>query len=211
MLKCLARGIVLTCAVSLVVSGCGSDSAQDGGAPAEVAEQTSAISVDETQEVSSDEPSAPEGADGSEAEDEDVAPEAAGEPSFSDGVLTTPEVKIEITEHRVIPAGEEGNEYGDKPIIAFWYETTNLTDDEVDPLIWIGYFTAYQDNNPNSLNELEVAGLPDDRFLDSQTETIKKGGTVENAMAYELDDDTTPVDLVATRSDELGTTTYPLP
>jgi hypothetical protein len=40
--------------------------------------------------------------------------------------------------------------------------------------------------------------LPDDRFLDSQTENIKKAGTVENAMAYELDDLHTPVDLVAT-------------
>ena len=43
-----------------------------------------------------------------------------------------------------------------------------------------------------------MGSLPDDRFLDSQTENIKKGGTVENAIAYELDDLVTPVDLVAT-------------
>ena len=43
-----------------------------------------------------------------------------------------------------------------------------------------------------------MGSLPDDRFLDSQTENIKKGGTVENAAAYELDDLVTPVELVAT-------------
>ena len=54
--------------------------------------------------------------------------------------------------------------------------------------------------------------LPDDRFLDSQLEAIKQGGTVENAMAYELDDTTTPVDLVASElfTDEIGRTTYDL-
>ena len=51
-------------------------------------------------------------------------------------------------------------------------------------------------------NELNVGMLPDDRFLDSQMENIKKGGTVQSAIAYELDDTTTPVELVA--SDDLG-------
>ena len=57
-----------------------------------------------------------------------------------------------------------------------------------------------------------MGSLPDDRFLDSQTENIKKGGTVENAMAYELDDLDTPVDLVATEGlDEvIGKATYTL-
>lgn len=134
------------------------------------------------------------------------------ESSFVDGVLTTPEVKIVITDHKIIPAGQEGNEYGDKPVIAFWYEITNLTDKDVDPTEWIFLISAYQDNNPNAENELDIGSLPDDRFLDSQTETIKKGGTVENAMAYELDDETTPVDLVASElfGDEIGRVTYNL-
>lgn len=58
-----------------------------------------------------------------------------------------------------------------------------------------------------------MGSLPDDAFTESQMETIKEGGTVENAMAYELDDLTTPVELVA--SDDLGMTeigreTYPV-
>ena len=97
-------------------------------------------------------------------------------------------MKIEITRYKVIKAGQKGNEYGEKPVIAFWYKTTNLSGDKVDPTDFLFNFTAYQDNNPNAENKLDVGSLPDDRFLDSQTENIKKGGTVENAMAYELDD-----------------------
>ena len=138
----------------------------------------------------------------SEGDGADDSPSEDG-PTFQNGVLTTPDLKIEITRYKVIKAGQKGNEYGEKPVIAFWYKTTNLSGDKVDPTDFIYNFKAYQDNNPNAENELDVGSLPDDRFLDSQTENIKKGGTVENAMAYELDDLDTPVDLVA--ADILGT------
>lgn len=119
---------------------------------------------------------------------------------FKDNVLVAEDVKIEITDYKVIPVGEPGNEYSDKPVIAFWYNTTNITGKEFDPgTAWIAMFTAIQDNNPNAINELEVGMLPDEQFLDSQLETIKQGGTVANAIAYELDDDTTPVTLKATK------------
>ena len=133
--------------------------------------------------------------------------------SFVDGVLTTPEMIIKITDVKTIPAGATGNKYGEKPVIAFWYEITNLTDDHVSPMNWIYVFSAYQDNNPNAVNELRVASLPDPAFRDSQTERIKKGGTVANATAYELDDETTPVDLVASEAfglTDIGTMTYNL-
>jgi hypothetical protein len=51
------------------------------------------------------------------------------------------------------------------------------------------------------------------RFRDSQTAKIKKGGTVENAIAYELDDVITPVDLVASENvgmDKIGKVAYTL-
>lgn len=132
---------------------------------------------------------------------------------FKDNILQTKDVKIEITDYKIIPVGEEGNEYGEKPVIAFWYNTTNLTGNEdVNPMsAWIAMFTCIQDNNPNAINELEVGMLPDDRFLDSQMETIKKDGTVENAMSYELDDLETPVTLKATRGvggEDLGEQTF---
>jgi len=158
--------------------------------------------------------------------EEDTVPTAGGpstsasaeadgaEASFKDGVLTTPKYKIEITSHRVIAVGQPGNEYGTKPVIAIVYKTTNLTSTATDPITaWIGSFTATQDNDPNAVNTLDVGALPDEQYLDSQTQQIKEGGTVENAIAYELDDTTTAVELSAKDDlfgDDLGAVTYQL-
>lgn len=197
----------LTCAVALTLTGCGSSDSDD---TAPTASQRTANADAGPTTVASPAEASP--ADEGGTDDKPSEGEGEGEATFVDGVLTTPELKIVITEHTVIPAGEKGNEYGDKPVIAFWYETTNVAGGDITPMDFIMYFTAFQDNNPNAENELNVAGLPDDRFRDSQMETIKEGGTVENAMAYELDDDTTPVDLVASElfMDEIGRTTYDL-
>lgn len=149
-------------------------------------------------------PSEGDGANDSPSEDS---------PTFENGVLTTPDVKIRITRHKVIGKGQKGNKYGEKPVIAFWYKTTNLSGKRVTPnLAFIIPFKAYQDNDPNSENELDVGSSPDDRFLDTQAQNIKKGGTVEDAIAYELDDLDTPVELVATQNfDEVvGKATYNL-
>jgi len=140
--------------------------------------------------------------------------ETTGE-SFADGVLTTKEVKIEITDYKVIPVGEAGNEYGEKPVIAIWYNTTNLgtSDRDITPSEFIFQFEAFQDNDPNAENKINVGMLPDPAFRDSQTENIKADGTVANAIAYELDDLTTPVELVAGAGfggDPIGTMTLNL-
>lgn len=119
---------------------------------------------------------------------------------FDGEVAEIEDVRIEIKETKVIPAGEEGNEYGEKPVFAIWYDATNKSDKDIDPnMAWFAIFTAVQDNDPDMVNELEVAGLPDESHLDSQSNYIKKGGTVENSVAYELDDKKTPVILIATQ------------
>lgn len=131
--------------------------------------------------------------------------EQESEPSFADNVLTMDDYTITITDYKVIQPGETGNEYGEKPVIAFWYDTTNVSDtDGLNPMTaWIMTFEAVQDNDPNAVNTLNVASLPDQQFLDSQMQDIKVGGTVSNAVAYELDDTTTPVTLTA--KDIMGT------
>jgi len=142
------------------------------------------------------------------------APAAApAEASFEDNVLTTKDVTIKITDVKTIPVGEKGNEHGKEPVIAFWYDTTNVSGKETDPMTaWIFLFAAYQDNDPNAENKLGVGSLPDAAFLDSQTSKIKQGGTVPNAVAYELSDTTTPVKLVASTilQDEIGSMTFEL-
>ena len=194
MKKSLGISVCAASALTLLLSGCGGSTANSG----ETSTSTTPTTAESTDAAASEAPA-------SEA--------PASDTSFVDGVLTTPEMKIVITDNKVIQPGKKGNEYGEKPVMAFWYEITNLSGGDVSPMNWIYVFTAYQDNNPNAENELNVGSLPDDAFLDSQTETIKKGGTVENAVAYELDDLKTPVELVA--SDDLGMTeigreTYPV-
>ena len=140
--------------------------------------------------------------------------EPIAEETFQDGVLTTPDFKVAITDYRVIPVGAEGNEYGDAPVLAIWYDTTNLgaSDEEITPLTeFVFNFVAYQDNDPNIENKLSVGMLPDSTFRETQTASIKPGGTIANAVAYELSDTTTPVDLVAENFDgEIGRMTFNL-
>ena len=142
----------------------------------------------------------------------DDAPKA--EVGFANNVLVTDGYTIEITDYRVIPAGETGNEYGSGPVIAFWYTTTNTSGKEIDPMsAWIFVMTAVQDNDPNAVNELEVAMLPDSRFTDTQMQKIKAGGSVECAVAYELTDTETEVTLTAKNNmlgPELGSQVFPI-
>ncbi|MFJ7887191.1 DUF5067 domain-containing protein [Lysinibacillus xylanilyticus] len=175
--------------LSLGLAGCGADSSKDDK-PKEETKTTASTDKTADKETKSD----------------DVY--------FKDNEVKIEDLKIKITETKVIPVGEKGNEYGDKPVFAIWYETTNLSDKDIDPTSgWIAVFTAIQDNNPNAVNELEVGSLPDDRFSSSQIEKIKKDGTVENAIAYNLDDLETPVTLVAKKGlmgEELGKQDYPV-
>ena len=78
---------------------------------------------------------------------------------------------------------------------------------------WIFVMTAVQDNDPNTVNELDVAMLPDSRFTDTQMQKIKAGGSVECAVAYELTDTETEVTLTAKNNmlgPELGSQVFPI-
>lgn len=135
------------------------------------------------------------------------------ERSFKDNVLEVPAATIKITDHRVIPVGDPGNEDGAKTLIAFYYDITNKTDEKLTTIDFFMYFTAVQDNSADTVNELEVAPLYDPELSDSQLEQIKKGGTISGVAAYELDDDSTPVELVAKYNfgqNEIGRQTFTL-
>ena len=124
-----------------------------------------------------------------------------GEYTFKDGKVVMTDIDIKITKYKVIPVGSEGNEYGKNPVIAFWYDTTNKSDkDIISPSVaWTAAFPngAIQDNDKNKVNKLQPASHPDKSLLNDQLVTIKKGGTVSGAVAYELTDLTTPVKLTA--------------
>lgn len=130
---------------------------------------------------------------------------------FKGNVLKIHDLKIKITKTEIIPVGQKGNEYGDKPVLAFWYDTTNYTGKEIDPnTAWSATFDAYQDTSSSQVHKLEVSALPDDQFLDSQTEAIKKNKTAPNAVAYSLDSNSIPVKLKGIQGESgkvLGTKT----
>lgn len=171
-------------------------------------------------EMSNEEPSPPTGEtenqesleEDSVSEDAEESAEPDGE-SFVDGVLTTDELIISITDTAVISPGQDGNLYGDMPVLAVYYDITNLgtSDGSVSPLSsFIFNFEAFQDNDPNRTNKLDMGGVPGDEFLDQQLEDIKPGGTLSHAVSYELDDLETPVDLVAGFISEIGRMTIDL-
>ncbi|MCI7325232.1 DUF5067 domain-containing protein [bacterium] len=139
------------------------------------------------------------GESGTASDSDEPASAEASKATFANSVLTTDGYTITITDYKVIQPGETGNEYGDVPVIAFWYDTTNTGSDSNlnASSAWIMVFEAIQDNDPNVVNTLNMGMLPDSQYLDSQTQTIKEGGTVSNAISYELDDTSTPVTLVA--------------
>lgn len=144
---------------------------------------------------------------------EEASTEASNsEYSFKDNKIVVKDYTIEITDYKVIQPGDEGNKYGKQPVIAFWYKTTNTSGKEITPdTAWIYIIDAVQDNDPNLVNKLNVGMHPDEKLVDNQLSKIKQGGTVENAMSYELTDTETPVVLTAKDSmagDEIGSQTF---
>lgn len=141
--------------------------------------------------------------------------ETAADAYFDGTTLKGNTYTIKITDYKVILAGEQGNEYGDTPIIAFWYDTLVNPDYDneksINPtMAWISNFNAVQDNDPNIINKLDVAPLPDPQYRDTQTSDIKPGGTVSNAVGYVLTDTETPVTLNAESmlGDNFGTAEF---
>ena len=134
--------------------------------------------------------------------------------SFKDGKVVLRDVEIKITKYKIIQVGEEGNKYGEKPVIAFWYDVTNKSNKEIDTgVAWIAAFEVIQDNDKNKVNTLKMGAHPDEKIMEDQFKIIKQGGTVTGAVAYELTDSVTPVKLVARKGltgDEIGTQEYPV-
>ena len=141
----------------------------------------------------------------------------ASDASFDGTMLKGNSYSIKITNHKVIQPGEEGNNYGDKPVIAFWFDTlVNPDYDNSAPIspnnAWIMNFEAVQDNDPNKVNKLQVASLPDEKYLQDQSAEIKPGGSISSAVAYTLTDSETPVTLTAKSmlGDEFGKADFPV-
>lgn len=114
-------------------------------------------------------------------------------------ILNDIDVKVVATEF--IPKGTY--EFQENDQLGIIYEVTNKSDKEIDPISgWLAAFEATQDSK-DTIRKLDVGMLPQtDKykpFLDTQMDIIKKGGTLKNGVAYDLEDTTTPVILKATK------------
>ena len=137
----------------------------------------------------------------------------SGTATFADSVYTSSLVRIEITDSQVILLGEAGNEYGDGPVLALWYDTTNVSGQTTDPLTaWLTHFRVFQEDGDGQATELTLAMAPDARLLTTQTHPIEAGVTVSNAVAYRLQDESATVRVVAldTGLNEVGSQDRPL-
>lgn len=181
----LHKSLILFGATALILAGCADDGAET---------EETAVEEPATEEVAEEEVST----ESTEESTEEVEEAEEAVNSFDGKTIKTKDVTIEITDYKVLQPGE-GNNFGDTPLLAFWYDTTvheDVTENEYDPFVWITITKAVQDNDPNAVNELNVGILPDEAHLDSQMQTIKPGGTLSSSVSYELDDLETPVELI---------------
>lgn len=120
---------------------------------------------------------------------------------LKDNTAVLNDIDVKVLETEFIPKGTyEGQEKDQLGII---YEVKNKSDKEIDPISgWYATFEATQDTK-DTVHKLETAPMPNIKkyqdYLDTQLDIIKKDGTLKNAMAYELEDTTTPVILKATK------------
>ena len=63
--------------------------------------------------------------------------------TFTNNVVDTSELTIDIHDHRVVPAGDPGNEQSTAPIIRFEFTATNKSNNLLMPLL-PSYFRALQ-------------------------------------------------------------------
>ena len=112
--------------------------------------------------------------------------------SFDGKTLVSQNFTIVITEYKVIQPGEPGNQMGEAPVIAFWYDlTAHEGSSGVRPLsAWELTFTAHQ------MKELDYGHMPDLEHYEVSISEVEAGQTVSCSTAYELLDDTTKVRFV---------------
>ena len=118
---------------------------------------------------------------------------------FDGTTANTTDVKIKITNVKFYKGDKTTH---NKNLIAFEYTITNKTDKDINAIDgWQAIFNAYQDNK-NTEGKLEVGPLPNntsEKILHDQDQTIKKGGNVKCITTYELDSNSKPVVLKATK------------
>ena len=128
------------------------------------------------------------------AEFDDVIDFSNASGTSEEGVFSFEDYDIEIKYWNIIRQGDGGNVSGKSDVLAIWYDTTNKSGIDINcEDAWNNVMTAAQDSNPNSVNMLTMADLPDSDFANTYQAAIEKNRTASNAVAYYLTDNETNV------------------
>lgn len=124
---------------------------------------------------------------------------------FHAGTLTTPDAQFKITGHRLLPVGETGNESGPAPLLLIYLDVSQTGHNNlIAPNDWFMFVTVTQPHPSGvkqtlqpvfQLNSFDrsIAGIP-----------LQPGQSTATYIAYELIDEKTPVELIATDNSSLN-------
>lgn len=136
-------------------------------------------------------------------------------PSFENDIAKLNDIDVTVKDSKVRPAGTTDAQTTDQLIID--YTVKNKSDKDINVITaWQAAFEATQDSK-DAERKLQIGASPFDgkykEMIERQLDNIKKGGTVEGVVAYDLEDTETPVKLTAHQGSggkELGTKTIKL-
>lgn len=105
---------------------------------------------------------------------------------------------VDIISYKIISSGEKGNSKGENPVIAFWYDTSvsegTPQNETINPIqAWADNYTVTQGKSTENSEELQLVSTPVDHFVESQVKQIQPGHTYQNAVAFELVDQSNSV------------------
>ncbi|WP_165983028.1 DUF5067 domain-containing protein [Macrococcus brunensis] len=201
----LLSGILLASSLLLAACGQAEDTAKDVSKKIEGAADTAGDKAKKTADEVTNET----------ATTEEPAKEDDGSNELKDKTAVLDDIDVKVLETELMPKGSYEGQIADQLVIT--YEVKNKTDKEIDPLSgFLAAFEAYQEDE-NSMRKLDVGMSPlNDKYkfaLENQSNIIKKEGIVKNAIAYDLKDLKTPVELKASKGiggEKLGTLTVEL-
>lgn len=93
----------------------------------------------------------------------------------------------------IIDSCRLAEDYADKPVVIVKYIFTNVKSEEAACFSWTIENAVYQ--NGVGLNEAYILEDSANYSSDNQTKEIKKGASLEVEVAYELDDETTDIEV----------------
>lgn len=123
---------------------------------------------------------------------------------FKDNKLEVPRLTIDITDYHVVPAKNSGTGLGQKPLIVFDFDITNKTDEPMSPADFILFFDAVQNTPDDADPSLDIGFDEDSESPDIGFDEMSRGETQHSSIAFELNNEKSPVQLVATEEFDLN-------